>query len=131
MSRSQQQRHFKFEMAKTQCLGKRDKSFAGRIDPRAVEICALINERPDWYTTSSCSGRCFLYRGRGTKACHDDHNNHDGDDDDDHLHNSQNKETVIEDPFLSVSGEQQESKDSRETSKSMMNHTKLKLTTKR
>ena len=57
-----------FENAKTQCLGKRDKSFAGRIDVHAVEICSVINERDEYYTTSSCSGRCFLYRGKGVKS---------------------------------------------------------------
>jgi len=56
-----------FENAKAQCLGKRDKSFAGRIDVHAVEICSVINERDECYTTSSCSGRCFLYQGKGVK----------------------------------------------------------------
>lgn len=53
---------------KAQCLGKRDKSSAGRIDPRAVEICALLNTHEAYFTTSSCAGRCFLYRGAGIKA---------------------------------------------------------------
>jgi tRNA wybutosine-synthesizing protein 3 len=57
-----------FENAKAQCLGKRDKSFAGRIDPHAVDICGLINERDDYYTTSSCAGRCLMYCGEGVKA---------------------------------------------------------------
>jgi tRNA (guanine37-N1)-methyltransferase len=57
-----------FENAKAQCLGKRDKSFAGRIDPHAVEICGILNEREDGFTTSSCAGRCFLYRGSGIKS---------------------------------------------------------------
>jgi tRNA(Phe) wybutosine-synthesizing methylase Tyw3 len=69
-----------FENSKIQCLSKRDKSFAGRIDARAVEICGVINDREEYYTTSSCSGRCFLYQGSGVKAtdsfrrfriCHD------------------------------------------------------------
>lgn len=65
----QKQRQFNnFENSKLQCLGKRDKSSAGRIDPKAVEICALINDRDEFYTTSSCAGRCFLYRGQGVKA---------------------------------------------------------------
>ncbi len=37
----------------------------GRIDPKAVEICAAINTRDEYYTTSSCAGRCFLYVGDG------------------------------------------------------------------
>jgi len=65
---SRQRRRNNFENSKNQCLGKRDKSSAGRIDPRAVEICAVINELEQYYTTSSCAGRCFLYRGQGVKA---------------------------------------------------------------
>jgi tRNA G37 N-methylase Trm5 len=57
-----------FENSKCQCLGKRDKSSAGRIDPHAVDICATINRLPYCYTTSSCAGRCFLYRGPGVKS---------------------------------------------------------------
>ena len=57
-----------FENSKAQCLGKRDKSFAGRIDVHAVEICSIINERDEFYTTSSCSGRSFLYQGQGFKS---------------------------------------------------------------
>mmetsp|Transcript_17172 Transcript_17172/g.41684 ORF Transcript_17172/g.41684 Transcript_17172/m.41684 type:complete len:674 (+) Transcript_17172:160-2181(+) len=57
-----------FQNSKNQCLSKRDKSYAGRIDPRAVEICSLINVRDDMYTTSSCSGRSFLYKGQGIKS---------------------------------------------------------------
>lgn len=56
-----------FENNKNQCLGKRDKSSAGRIDPHVVEICAVLNALPCYYTTSSCAGRCFLYRGPGIK----------------------------------------------------------------
>ncbi len=57
-----------FENAKGQCLGKRDKSFAGRIDPKAVDVCGIINEREEMYTTSSCAGRCFMYKGPGIKS---------------------------------------------------------------
>jgi tRNA G37 N-methylase Trm5 len=67
----QQRRRKDFDNAKAQCLGKRDKSFAGRIDPHAVDICGLINERDDCYTTSSCAGRCFMYCGEGVKASND------------------------------------------------------------
>jgi len=59
-----------FQSRKATCLSKRDKSSAGRIDPRAVEICAAINAREEYYTTSSCAGRCFLYVGDGIKAHH-------------------------------------------------------------
>lgn len=59
-----------FQSRKDHCLSKRDKSSAGRIDPRAVDICAAINDRPEYYTTSSCAGRCFMYRGDGIKSHH-------------------------------------------------------------
>ena len=56
-----------FQQRKLNCLSKRDKSSAGRIDPRAVQICHSINALEDYYTLSSCAGRCFLYRGKGIK----------------------------------------------------------------
>ena len=59
-----------FQDRKGNALGKRDKSNAGRIDPRAVDICAAINERVEFFTTSSCAGRCLLYRGDGIKSHH-------------------------------------------------------------
>ena len=59
-----------FETRKSNCLAKRDKSSAGRIDPRAVEICAALNSRGEYYTTSSCAGRCLLYVGDGIKSWH-------------------------------------------------------------
>ena len=59
-----------FEPGKDQCLSKRDKSFAGRIDVKAVDICSVINDREEFYTTSSCAGRCFLYQGHGIKSSH-------------------------------------------------------------
>ncbi|KAJ8599342.1 hypothetical protein CTAYLR_005345 [Chrysophaeum taylorii] len=62
------QREKAFARAKESALGKRDKSGAGAIDPRAVSVCAAINSNPAWYTTSSCAGRCFVWRGVGGKA---------------------------------------------------------------
>jgi tRNA(Phe) wybutosine-synthesizing methylase Tyw3 len=59
-----------FLTRKERVLSKRDKSSAGRIDARAVSICAAINARAEYYTTSSCSGRCFLYVGDGIKSWH-------------------------------------------------------------
>lgn len=61
-------RYNDFANSKNQCLGKRDKSDAGRIDPRAVDICSVINEREEMFTTSSCSGRSFIYMGPGIKS---------------------------------------------------------------
>lgn len=57
-----------FRVAKQNALNKKDKSSAGGIDPRAVSICAAINKNRDWFTTSSCSGRCFVWQGVGIKA---------------------------------------------------------------
>ena len=57
-----------FGRRKLNCLGKIDKSSAGRIDSHAVEICGAINEMPDFYTTSSCAGRTHLWRGVGYKG---------------------------------------------------------------
>jgi tRNA G37 N-methylase Trm5 len=57
-----------FQHCKSQCLLKRDRSGAGRIDPRVVELCDFINNFPTYYTTSSCSGRSYLYTGQGNKA---------------------------------------------------------------
>ena len=45
-----------FDRDKVRFLGKIDKSAAGRIDAKAVAICAAINLKRDYYTTSSCSG---------------------------------------------------------------------------
>lgn len=36
-----------------------------------MHICAGINARQEYYTTSSCSGRSFLYVGQGFKATKD------------------------------------------------------------
>jgi tRNA G37 N-methylase Trm5 len=63
--------HQKFQHAKEQCLygHKRDKSSVGQYDTGVMEICTLINEHfREYYTTSSCAGRCFLYTGMGIKA---------------------------------------------------------------
>ncbi len=57
-----------FNRRKINCLSKMDKSAAGRIDYYAVEICELINSLDDFYTTSSCAGRCLLWRGVGIKG---------------------------------------------------------------
>eukprot|EP00588_Corethron_pennatum_P005946 CAMPEP_0194287718 /NCGR_PEP_ID=MMETSP0169-20130528/35332_1 /TAXON_ID=218684 /ORGANISM="Corethron pennatum, Strain L29A3" /LENGTH=117 /DNA_ID=CAMNT_0039034503 /DNA_START=107 /DNA_END=456 /DNA_ORIENTATION=- len=56
-----------FAGRKAQILSKGDKSSAGGIDAHAASICATINARPGYYTTSSCSGRSFLYAGAAAK----------------------------------------------------------------
>ena len=70
MNLNQKKKKKEFAHRKTQCLDgtKKDKSSAGQIDERCIEICQVINALPHYYTTSSCSGRCFLYRGPGIKA---------------------------------------------------------------
>mmetsp|Transcript_49091 Transcript_49091/g.114826 ORF Transcript_49091/g.114826 Transcript_49091/m.114826 type:complete len:601 (-) Transcript_49091:8-1810(-) len=57
-----------FEQRKRTFLSKDDKSSAGGIDKHCVEVCKVINARPAFFTTSSCSGRAFLWRGDGVKS---------------------------------------------------------------
>eukprot|EP00438_Fugacium_kawagutii_P011797 Skav222971 [mRNA] locus=scaffold1489:832774:845028:- [translate_table: standard] len=57
-----------FEHRKQTFLAKCDKSSAGEIDEKAREICAELNARPAFFTTSSCSGRAFIWRGDGVKS---------------------------------------------------------------
>lgn len=42
-------------------LYKPDKSKKGHIDERLINLITLINKHPDYYTTSSCSGRISLF----------------------------------------------------------------------
>mmetsp|Transcript_2704 Transcript_2704/g.5428 ORF Transcript_2704/g.5428 Transcript_2704/m.5428 type:complete len:575 (+) Transcript_2704:62-1786(+) len=58
-----------FQQRKRTFLAKEDKSSAGGIDAHAREVCAVINDHwEDAFTTSSCSGRAFLWRGDGVKS---------------------------------------------------------------
>ena len=41
--------------------GQRDKSKKGHIDEEIKELVNAINKQPNYYTTSSCSGRILLY----------------------------------------------------------------------
>lgn len=52
----------KFERRKNQQLVKKDRSTAGKFDKRILKLCDKINKNPDYYTTSSCSGRIVLIR---------------------------------------------------------------------
>ena len=45
-----------------------DRSHAGGIDPPILALCELINARPEFYTTSSCSGRVVLFWQRDAAA---------------------------------------------------------------
>ena len=57
-----------FEHRKRTFLAKCDKSSAGEIDEKAWEVCAELNQRPAFFTTSSCAGRAFIWRGDGVKS---------------------------------------------------------------
>jgi len=52
--------HLGFEHGKEQFLAKLDKSKKGSIDSGVKRLVNLINRNPDYYTTSSCSGRSML-----------------------------------------------------------------------
>ena len=49
-----------FEKEKKDFLGKKDKSKKGSIDIKIKRLVDKINSLPDFYTTSSCSGRILL-----------------------------------------------------------------------
>ncbi len=44
-------------------LSKLDKSKKGEIDKRVLPILKVINSKQNYYTTSSCSGRVYLWKG--------------------------------------------------------------------
>lgn len=56
-----------FENDKKTFLSKLDKSKKGSIDKRLVPLLAVINAKDNYYTTSSCSGRVYLWQGSGKK----------------------------------------------------------------
>ncbi|MBN1644786.1 hypothetical protein JW851_01935 [Candidatus Woesearchaeota archaeon] len=56
-----------FELDKKNILGKVDKSQKGKIDTGIKEICDLINNNKNYYTTSSCSGRIVLLEADSNK----------------------------------------------------------------
>lgn len=69
---------FYFRNNKKTYLAKSDKSKKGGIDTKIVPLLETINALPDYYTTSSCSGRAYLWKGTGKKSetqwikvCHD------------------------------------------------------------
>ena len=49
-----------FTKEKQGFLSKKDKSKKGSIDKEIVPLITLINRHPNYYTTSSCSGRIVL-----------------------------------------------------------------------
>lgn len=48
-------------------LVKLDKSKKGEIDEKIISLLKIINSKSDYYTTSSCSGRVYLWKGSGKK----------------------------------------------------------------
>ncbi len=48
-------------------LEKLDKSKKGEIDEKIIPLLNLINQKKDYFTTSSCSGRVYLWKGTGKK----------------------------------------------------------------
>jgi len=56
-----------FQNEKKTFLRKLDKSKKGKIDRRVIKLIKTINQNPNYYTTSSCSGRVILWKGTGKK----------------------------------------------------------------
>jgi len=57
-----------FDNEKKTFLSKLDKSKKGSIDSKIIPLLNKINSPPDYYTTSSCSGRVYLWKGTGKKS---------------------------------------------------------------
>ncbi len=60
----------RFQQRKQEVLAKIDKSSKGSWDRHILELCQSINDLPNYYTTSSCSGRILIMvdqekKGRG------------------------------------------------------------------
>ncbi len=56
-----------FDNEKKTYLTKIDQSRKGEIDQKILPLLEKINAFLDYYTTSSCSGRVYLWRGSGKK----------------------------------------------------------------
>ena len=56
-----------FENEKKMFLAKTDKSKKGSLDERIIPLFNIINQHPDYHTTSSCSGRVYFWTGSGKK----------------------------------------------------------------
>ncbi|XP_023389665.1 tRNA wybutosine-synthesizing protein 3 homolog isoform X2 [Pteropus vampyrus] len=56
-------RSAEFRRWKAQCLSKADLSRKGSVDEDVVELVQLLNEREQFFTTSSCAGRIVLLDG--------------------------------------------------------------------
>lgn len=67
-----------FEKQKTNFLNKTDKSKKKTIDKEIIPLISSINKKPDYYTTSSCSGRIVILekgqqKKKGTKWLYSTH----------------------------------------------------------
>jgi tRNA wybutosine-synthesizing protein 3 len=58
-----------FSLIKKDFLQKEDKSGKGSIDIEIFHIICQINELPDFFTTSSCSGRVVMFVPNRNKNC--------------------------------------------------------------
>ena len=56
-----------FPNEKKMYLSKQDKSRKGDIDQKVIPVLETINSKDNYYTTSSCSGRVYLWTGTGKK----------------------------------------------------------------
>uniref|UniRef100_A0A671E469 tRNA wybutosine-synthesizing protein 3 homolog n=1 Tax=Rhinolophus ferrumequinum TaxID=59479 RepID=A0A671E469_RHIFE len=56
-------RSAEFRRWKAQCLSKADLSRKGDVDEDVVDLVQLLNEREQFFTTSSCAGRIILLDG--------------------------------------------------------------------
>ncbi len=56
-----------FDNEKKTFLAKLDKSKKGSIDEKIIPLIIVFNKTSNYYTTSSCSGRVYLWRGSGKK----------------------------------------------------------------
>lgn len=57
-----------FQQRKQALLTKQDKSFIGKWDDKIIKLCNKINSHPQYYTTSSCSGRIMIMIDKDKKA---------------------------------------------------------------
>ncbi len=56
-----------FDNEKKTFLAKLDKSKKGSIDEKIISLITVFNKTSNYYSTSSCSGRVYLWRGSGKK----------------------------------------------------------------
>jgi tRNA wybutosine-synthesizing protein 3 len=49
-----------FNQRKKSILSKKDKSKKGKLDSRIISLCKKLNLMENYYTTSSCSGKCTI-----------------------------------------------------------------------